>query len=162
GQSTGFVLVVLLGAVGVSLAAQVAQAHPSVWGWTVAALPALGLLAVVKIVLSRTTPDRATTASRSANPSDPSDRIDGKTSSHAGTTRSRSHSLTAAPSTRTAGRPRQTGQPDPTAQPAQPSSHPDRTGHRMTTAVRSATGPTPDQRQVRTEDDRLDPTLGRT
>jgi hypothetical protein len=54
GQPTGFVLGVLLAAVGVSLAAQVAEAERSVWGWTVAALPAFGLLAVVKIVLSRT------------------------------------------------------------------------------------------------------------
>ena len=54
GQPAGFVLGVLLAAVGVSLAAQVAEAERSVWGWTVAALPALGLLAVVKIVLSRT------------------------------------------------------------------------------------------------------------
>jgi hypothetical protein len=54
GHSTGSVVVVLLVAVGISLAAQVATAQPSVWGWVVAALPALGLLAVVKIVLSRT------------------------------------------------------------------------------------------------------------
>jgi hypothetical protein len=54
-QPPGFVLTVLLTAIGISLAAQVAQAHPSIWGWTVAALPALGLLAVVKIVMSRTT-----------------------------------------------------------------------------------------------------------
>jgi hypothetical protein len=53
-QPAGYVLGVLLAAAGVSLAAQVAEAEPSIWGWTVAALPALGLLAVVKIVLSRT------------------------------------------------------------------------------------------------------------
>lgn len=54
GQATGFVHTVLAAAVAVSLAAQVAEAERSVWGWTVAALPALGFLAVVKIVLSRT------------------------------------------------------------------------------------------------------------
>lgn len=56
GQPVRSVLVVLLTAVGLSLAAQVQTAQPSVWGWVVAALPALGLLAVVKIVLSRTAP----------------------------------------------------------------------------------------------------------
>jgi Protein of unknown function (DUF2637) len=163
GQSTGFVLVVLLTAVGVSLAAQVAQAHPSVWGWTVAALPALGLLAVVKIVLSRTTttatPDHTTTASGTAGPPDRTDH--GETTGHGQTALGRSHTLTA-PSNRIAARPLQTDQPDPTAQPAQPASDPDRTGHRMTTAVRSATGPPPGQRQVRTEDSGPGPTLGRT
>ncbi|MFL6125425.1 DUF2637 domain-containing protein [Actinophytocola sp.] len=54
GQHTGFVYLVLCAAALVSLAAQVAEAQPSVWGWIVAALPALGFLAVVKIVLSRT------------------------------------------------------------------------------------------------------------
>lgn len=52
-QSVGFVYTVLYAATLVSLAAQVAEADPSVWGWIVAALPALGFLAVVKIVLSR-------------------------------------------------------------------------------------------------------------
>jgi hypothetical protein len=165
-QPTGFVLVVLLTAVGVSLAAQVAQAHPSVWDWTVAALPALGLLAVVKIVLSRTsptTPDRTTTtAFGSASPPDRT--ADRKTTSYGQTARSRSRPLTAAPPSPTAGRPAQASQPDPIAQPAGPSSPPDRTGHRMTRAVRcwSATGPTPDQHPVRTENGGPDPTLDRT
>jgi hypothetical protein len=149
---------VLLAAVGVSLAAQVAQAHPSVWGWTVAALPALGLLAVVKIVLSRTTPDRASTASRSACPSERTD--DRTTTSHGQTTLSRSHPQRAAPSDRTVGRAPRTGQPAPAA--GGPASHPDRTGHRITTAVRSATEPTPDRGQARTEDCGPDPALGRT
>ncbi|MFG1884467.1 DUF2637 domain-containing protein [Micromonospora sp. NPDC049102] len=35
-----------------SLAAQVAEAEPSVWGWTVAAVPSLAFLALVKVVLS--------------------------------------------------------------------------------------------------------------
>jgi hypothetical protein len=54
GQSTTFVHTVLCAAVTVSLAAQVAEAEPSAWGWIVAALPAVGFLAVVKIVLTRT------------------------------------------------------------------------------------------------------------
>lgn len=54
GQHAGFVYAVLCTAALVSLAAQVAEAEPSIRGWTVAALPALGFLAVVKIVLSRT------------------------------------------------------------------------------------------------------------
>jgi hypothetical protein len=54
GQPTRFVHFVLYGAALISLAAQVAKAAPSVWGWIMAALPAAGFLAVVKIVLSRT------------------------------------------------------------------------------------------------------------
>jgi hypothetical protein len=54
GQPTRFVHFVLYGAALVSLAAQVAKAAPSVWGWIMAALPAAGFLAVVKIVLART------------------------------------------------------------------------------------------------------------
>ena len=54
GQSAAFVYCVLFAAVVVSLAAQVARAKPSVWGWIVAALPALAFLAIVKIVLTRT------------------------------------------------------------------------------------------------------------
>jgi hypothetical protein len=52
-QSTRFVHLVLYIAVLTSLAAQVAKAELSVWGWIVAALPAVGFLAVVKIVMSR-------------------------------------------------------------------------------------------------------------
>ena len=161
-QPTGFVLVVLLTAVGVSLAAQVAQAHPSVWGWTVAALPALGLLAVVKIVLARTTtttPDRAT-ASRSAGPSDGTG--EATTTGQGQTALSRSRMPAAGSSDRTAARPLPSGHPDPTAEPVHSASDPDRSGHRMTNPVRSATGPTLGQRQVRTEDSGPDPTLGRT
>jgi hypothetical protein len=58
GQPTRFVHFVLYGAALISLAAQVAKAAPSVWGWIMAALPAAGFLAVVKIVLSRTPIDR--------------------------------------------------------------------------------------------------------
>jgi hypothetical protein len=47
---------VLVCAVALSLAAQVVEAEPSVIGWIVAALPALGFLAMVKLALARTGP----------------------------------------------------------------------------------------------------------
>jgi hypothetical protein len=56
GQAAGqmkFVIGAVLAAAGLSLAAQVAGAEPSVWGWIVAALPAAAFLALVKILLSR-------------------------------------------------------------------------------------------------------------
>ncbi len=57
GRPVVFVLVVLAVAVGLSLAAQVAEAERSVWGWTMAALPAVGFLCLVKIAFGRTTAD---------------------------------------------------------------------------------------------------------
>ncbi len=54
GQPTGFVLAVLVSAVALSLSAQVVEAERSIVGWLAAALPALGFLALVKIVLTRT------------------------------------------------------------------------------------------------------------
>ncbi len=54
GQAAGFVLWVLVAAVALSLSAQVVEAERSVVGWIAAALPALGFLASVKIVLIRT------------------------------------------------------------------------------------------------------------
>ncbi len=54
GRPAGFVLAVLVAAVVLSLAAQVVEAEASVVGWLAAALPALGFLALVKIVLTRT------------------------------------------------------------------------------------------------------------
>jgi hypothetical protein len=59
GQGAGFVLWVLVGAVALSLSAQVVEAERSVIGWLAAALPAGGFLALVKIVLTRT-PARTT------------------------------------------------------------------------------------------------------
>src|SRR2546421_1198066 len=53
-QPTGFVVGVLVGAVILSLSAQVVEAERSVVGWVAAALPALGFLALVKMVLTRT------------------------------------------------------------------------------------------------------------
>ncbi|MGO1049803.1 hypothetical protein [Crossiella sp. CA198] len=54
-QSIVFAAAVLAVAVLVSLACQVAEAHPSPWGWTLNAIPAVGLLAVTKLVLGRAT-----------------------------------------------------------------------------------------------------------
>jgi hypothetical protein len=54
GQSTGFVLTVMASGVALSLSAQVVEAERSVIGWIAAALPAAGFLALVKIVLGRT------------------------------------------------------------------------------------------------------------
>jgi Protein of unknown function (DUF2637) len=53
-QPAGFVVGVLISAVTLSLSAQVVEAEPSVIGWLAAALPALGFLACVKLVLTRT------------------------------------------------------------------------------------------------------------
>lgn len=52
GRPVGFVSVLLVGFALLSLAAQVAEAEPSVWGWIVAAVPSLAFLALVKVVLS--------------------------------------------------------------------------------------------------------------
>jgi Protein of unknown function (DUF2637) len=52
-QPAGFVLGILAAAVTLSLSAQVVEAERSVVGWLAAALPALGFLASVKIVLTR-------------------------------------------------------------------------------------------------------------
>ncbi len=54
GQPAGFVVAILVAAVALSLSAQVVEAERSVVGWLAAALPALGFLASVKIVLART------------------------------------------------------------------------------------------------------------
>jgi hypothetical protein len=53
-RPTSFVLGALLFFVLTSLAAQVVEAEPSVTGWLAAALPAIGFLVLVKVVLSRT------------------------------------------------------------------------------------------------------------
>lgn len=52
GRKAGFVGVLLVGFALLSLAAQVAEAERSVWGWIVAAVPSLAFLALVKVVLS--------------------------------------------------------------------------------------------------------------
>lgn len=59
GRPTLFPTVALVAGIGLSLAAQVAQAEQSVWGWIVAATPAAAFLIVLKFGLRRldTTPD---------------------------------------------------------------------------------------------------------
>ncbi|MFK3981280.1 DUF2637 domain-containing protein [Micromonospora sp. NPDC050397] len=52
GRPVGFVGVLLVAFSLLSLAAQVAEAEPTVWGWIVAAVPSLAFLALVKVVLS--------------------------------------------------------------------------------------------------------------
>ncbi|WP_422755188.1 DUF2637 domain-containing protein [Micromonospora sp. WMMD708] len=52
GRPIGLVGSLLVAFALLSLAAQVAEAEPSVWGWTVAAVPSLAFLALVKVVLS--------------------------------------------------------------------------------------------------------------
>ncbi|MGW4461792.1 DUF2637 domain-containing protein [Micromonospora sp. NPDC004704] len=52
GRPVGFVGVLLVAFSLLSLAAQVAEAEPTVWGWVVAAVPSLAFLALVKVVLS--------------------------------------------------------------------------------------------------------------
>ncbi|MFF3853037.1 DUF2637 domain-containing protein [Micromonospora sp. NPDC002575] len=53
-RPVGLVASLLVAFALLSLAAQVAEAEPSVWGWTVAAVPSLAFLALVKVVLSNT------------------------------------------------------------------------------------------------------------
>lgn len=55
GQHTAFPVFVLLASVALSLSAQFAQATPSVSGWLLAAVPALGFLAMTKLALGHTT-----------------------------------------------------------------------------------------------------------
>jgi len=52
GRPVGFVGALLGAFASLSLAAQVAEAERSVWGWIVAAVPSLAFLALVKVVLS--------------------------------------------------------------------------------------------------------------
>jgi hypothetical protein len=68
GRPAGFVLTILVAAVTLSLSAQVVEAERSIIGWLAAALPAAGFLALVKIVLTRTS---ATTPPMRAAPPPP-------------------------------------------------------------------------------------------
>lgn len=60
GQPIAFPAFVLIASVALSLSAQFAQATPSVSGWLLAAVPALGFLAMTKLALSHTTTSPAT------------------------------------------------------------------------------------------------------
>ncbi|MDG4814676.1 DUF2637 domain-containing protein [Micromonospora sp. WMMD956] len=53
-RPVGLVASLLVAFALLSLAAQVAEAEPSVWGWTMAAVPSLAFLALVKVILSNT------------------------------------------------------------------------------------------------------------
>jgi|GEM_PF-2006046 len=74
GRPVGFVAVLLVGFALLSLAAQVAEAEPSVWGWIVAAVPSLAFLALVKVVLS-SAPAVPAVSTAAANPAGPADRV---------------------------------------------------------------------------------------
>ncbi|MBU8858053.1 MULTISPECIES: DUF2637 domain-containing protein [unclassified Micromonospora] len=75
GTSVVFPAAVLVVAVSLSLAAQVVEAEASVIGWTAAALPALGFLAMVKIALGRADPTLTRTTSQPARTEDGRPRI---------------------------------------------------------------------------------------
>ncbi|GII25344.1 hypothetical protein [Planosporangium mesophilum] len=62
-------IALILGAVALSLAGQFAEAKPGPSGWLISAVPALGFLALVKLVLSRPTssPDSVPTVPASAS-----------------------------------------------------------------------------------------------
>jgi len=53
GEPLAFAVTVLVTAVALQLAAQVAQAPKSFWGWTMAALPAIGFLVLAKTSITR-------------------------------------------------------------------------------------------------------------
>src|ERR1700716_4305051 len=54
GRTVSFPMVVLFAGFGIQMAAQVALAEPSPAGWLVAAMPALGFLVVVKLLMRHT------------------------------------------------------------------------------------------------------------
>ncbi len=60
-------ITVILAAAALSLAGQLAQAKASITGWLLAAVPAIGFLALTKLVISRPTP--ADTHAASTGPS---------------------------------------------------------------------------------------------
>ena len=53
GKAGRYPIALIVGAMGLSLTGQFAEATPSVFGWIVAAIPAVGFLALVKLMLSR-------------------------------------------------------------------------------------------------------------
>ena len=53
-RTAAYPTAVLIAAAALSLAAQVAQARPSITGWLLAAVPALAFLALTKLIFSRT------------------------------------------------------------------------------------------------------------
>jgi hypothetical protein len=71
GKAGRYPITLIVGAMGLSLTGQFAEATRSIFGWIVAAIPAVGFLALVKLMLSRlnrptrTTPDDHTTTDNS-------------------------------------------------------------------------------------------------
>nr|WP_239088344.1 hypothetical protein [Planosporangium mesophilum] len=55
GKAGAYPIALILGAVALSLTGQFAEAKPGISGWIISAVPALGFLALVKLVLSRPT-----------------------------------------------------------------------------------------------------------
>jgi hypothetical protein len=53
-RTAAYPMAVLIAAAALSLAAQVAQARPSIPGWLLAAVPAIAFLALTKLIFSRT------------------------------------------------------------------------------------------------------------
>jgi hypothetical protein len=72
----GYPMFLLVVAVGISLTAQLAVAHRSVFGWMVSALPALAFFALSKLVFSATahrpTTDQVTASTPATSPATPS------------------------------------------------------------------------------------------
>ncbi|ASR35552.1 DUF2637 domain-containing protein [Prauserella marina] len=63
-----FPVVVFVGAFVVQMAAQVELAEPSIFGWLVAAMPALGFLVVVKLLLRKPAPNTDTETTTATEP----------------------------------------------------------------------------------------------
>jgi hypothetical protein len=67
GRAGVYPIALIIGAVALSLTGQLAEAKPGLSGWIISAVPALGFLALVKLVLSGpTTPTTTTTATTTA------------------------------------------------------------------------------------------------
>jgi hypothetical protein len=65
GQRVWFVVGALVVAIGLQLAAQLAMAPADVWGWVLAALPAVAFLVLIKTALAKVTADAVASASDS-------------------------------------------------------------------------------------------------
>jgi hypothetical protein len=68
GKAGFYPLALIVGAVALSLTGQFAEAKPSVSGWIISAVPALGFLALVKLVLSGPTSQPTTTEPAPTSP----------------------------------------------------------------------------------------------
>jgi hypothetical protein len=69
GRAGVYPIALIIGAVALSLTGQLAEAKPGLSGWIISAVPALGFLALVKLVLSGpTTPTTTTTTTEPITP----------------------------------------------------------------------------------------------